>query len=108
MNHNAQLQILKPMIAEAKKHFGRKKFTWQHDGASSHSAEETQDWLTNNVPDFIQLKNRKRSSKYDDQWPPKSPGLNPLDYCVNAELKRRAKQSAHKDLESLKAALIEA
>ena len=27
------------MVAEAKKHFKRKKFTWQHDGAGSHAAE---------------------------------------------------------------------
>lgn len=107
MTHNTQLQILTPMIDEAKKHFGRRKFTWMHDGASSHSAEETQDWLSKNVPDFIQLKNRKRASKYADEWPPTSPDLSPLDYCVNSLLKSRSKQSAHKDLESLKRALIE-
>ena len=37
-----------------------------------HTARQTQDWLTVNTPDFIQK----------HEWPPNSPDLNPLDYCV--------------------------
>lgn len=47
-------------------------FVFQQDGAPAHTARQAQDWLMNNTPDFI--------SK--DEWPPNSPDLNPLDYCV--------------------------
>ena len=48
------------------------EFTFQQDGAPAHSAHQAQDWLQQNCPDFI----RK------DEWPPNSPDLNPLDFCV--------------------------
>ena len=48
------------------------EFTFQQDGAPAHSARQAQDWLQQNCPDFI----RK------DEWPPNSPDLNPLDFCV--------------------------
>jgi transposase len=47
-------------------------FTFQQDGAPAHSARQAQDWLQHNCPNFI----RK------DEWPPNSPDLNPLDFCV--------------------------
>jgi len=41
-------------------------------GAPAHTARQAQDWLQHNCPNFI----RK------DEWPPNSPDLNPLDFCV--------------------------
>jgi len=38
----------------------------------AHTARATQNWLQTNCPDFIAK----------GQWPPNSPDLNPLDYCV--------------------------
>ena len=89
------------MVAEAKKHFKRKKFTWQHDGAGSHAAESTQDWLAKNVPDFIQLKGKMKNTKYEEQWPPGGCDLSPVDIFANAELKKRAKRKAHGSIDSL-------
>ena len=39
---------------------------------SSHTARHTQEWLAGNCPDFIEK----------DQWPPNSPDLNPMDFCL--------------------------
>ena len=47
-------------------------FTFQQDGAPAHTARLAQEWLSVNCPDFIAK----------DEWPPKSPDLNPLDYHV--------------------------
>lgn len=63
-----------------------------------HTARATQDWLSNNVPDFI----RK------DQWPARSPDLNPLDYCIWAVLEERVCRAPHPNVNSLRQALIEA
>jgi transposase len=65
------------------------------DGATCHTALRTQDWLLRNVPDFIAK----------DQWPPRSPDLNPLDYSVWSILEDRACREPHETIESLKAAL---
>src|ERR1043165_6723031 len=41
-------------------------------GAPAHTAKQAQEWLAANTTDFIAK----------DEWPPNSPDLNPLDYCV--------------------------
>jgi len=48
------------------------QFIFQQDGAPSHAAKSTQQWLAAHCPDFINK----------DAWPPNSPDLNPLDYRV--------------------------
>jgi len=45
---------------------------FQQDGAPAHTAKQTQEWLATNTHDFIN----------NNEWPPNSPELNPLDYCV--------------------------
>ena len=59
---------LKPL---ARKHFGHRPCTFQQDSAPSHSVRTTQEWLKHEISRFISTA----------QWPPKSPNVNPLDYC---------------------------
>jgi hypothetical protein len=47
-------------------------YIFQQDGAPAHTACLSQDWLAANSSDFIGK----------DEWPPNSPDINPLDYCV--------------------------
>ena len=47
-------------------------FVFQQDGAPAHTAAQAQEWLKHHCPDFMQK----------DAWPPNSPDLNPLDFCV--------------------------
>ena len=69
-------------------------FVFQQDGAPAHTSQRTQEWLAINTPDFIEK----------DDWPPNSPDLNPLDYCVwglmlAAYQKYRPKPSTKAELE---------
>jgi hypothetical protein len=47
-------------------------WTFQQDGARPHTHRLTQQWCHDNFPAFIDK----------DHWPPNSPDLNPLDYCI--------------------------
>jgi len=47
-------------------------FVFQEDGATSHRAKWTVEFLQQNVTNFIEL----------SVWPPNSPDLNPVDYAV--------------------------
>jgi hypothetical protein len=47
-------------------------WTFQQDGAKPHIHHLTQKWCRDNFPSFIDK----------DHWPPNSPDLNPLDYCI--------------------------
>jgi len=51
-------------------------WTFQQDGAKPHIHAKTQEWCANKFPSFIDK----------DHWPPNSPDLNPLDYCIWNEL----------------------
>uniref|UniRef100_A0A914CJZ2 Transposase n=1 Tax=Acrobeloides nanus TaxID=290746 RepID=A0A914CJZ2_9BILA len=68
----------------------------QQDSAPAYKAKETQDWLSENCPDFITR----------EEWSPNLPHLNPLDYAVWSILGEKACAKPHKDVESLKLALI--
>ena len=50
----------------------RDDWTFQQDGAKPHIHAKSQEWCANNFPSFIDK----------DHWPPNSPDLNPLDYCI--------------------------
>ena len=50
----------------------KRRFIFQQDGAPAHTSGQSQEWIKQNCPDFIEK----------DQWPPNSPDLNPLDYHV--------------------------
>uniref|UniRef100_A0A915E564 Tc1-like transposase DDE domain-containing protein n=1 Tax=Ditylenchus dipsaci TaxID=166011 RepID=A0A915E564_9BILA len=49
------------------------------DGAPMHTATLTQDWLRRNFPNFIDK----------NEWPPRSPDLNPLDFSIWSILEDR-------------------
>ena len=66
--------------------------------APGHRANETQEMLAEECPDFISR----------DAWPPNSPDLNPLDYSIWSILEQKACAKPHKTVESLKRALIKA
>ena len=88
-------QTLKPW---AKKTYGDKGWTFQQDGATSHTARVTQQWCEDNCPGFITK----------DQWPPSSPDLNPMDYTMWSVLEKEACSKPHKKIDDLKRSLISA
>lgn len=49
-----------------------KDWTFQQDGARPHIHAKSQEWCAEHFPSFIDK----------DHWPPNSPDLNPLDYCI--------------------------
>lgn len=79
----------------ASKQYGRRPWTFQQDSAPSHSARVNQEWLKNEVPGFISTA----------QWPPKSPDLNPLDYCAWGILESKIGTKKYQSVDHLKQAL---
>uniref|UniRef100_A0A914CKA3 DDE-1 domain-containing protein n=1 Tax=Acrobeloides nanus TaxID=290746 RepID=A0A914CKA3_9BILA len=71
-----------------------------------HKAIETQQFLSENCPDFIKVDTHWRCA--DGEWPPSSPDLNLLDYVVWSILEEKACAKPHTTVESLKRALIKA
>ena len=71
-------------------------WVFQQDSAPAHKSQHVQNWCRQNLPDFIP----------STLWPPSSPDLNPLDYCIWGILQARVNATRHISIESLKAALI--
>lgn len=69
--------ILTPTFASIEEHFAGRRWVFQQDSAPPHRAIVTQNFVRNNVPDFIAT----------DQWPPNSSDLAVLDYGIFADLK---------------------
>ena len=70
-------EVLPVALRYGQKVFGN-DFTFQQDGATCHTHRETQKWCKDNFPAFLEK----------TRWPPNSPDLNPLDYCIWNELVR--------------------
>ena len=99
VNTNAYIEtILTPALQAAKKHFKDKPFIFQQDGAPSHTSKKTQKWCQAHFPGFW--------SK--EVWPPSSPDLNPMDFCVWSVLEADACASSHVSVEALKSSLEKA
>ncbi|KAI6654598.1 hypothetical protein LOD99_994 [Oopsacas minuta] len=75
--------------------FNNRPFLFQQDGAPAHTAKVNQQWLRNNIPDFI--------SK--EEWPPSSPDLNPMDFSLWSILETNACATSHKSIKSLRTSL---
>jgi len=74
-----------------------KKYYFQQDGATPHTAIAVQTWLTSKFGDkFVEKK----------MWPPRSPDLNPCDYYLWGHLKKTAYNPLPKTLEELKANIV--
>ena len=84
------------LLTWAKQHFKDEPWTLQQDSAPSHGSKFTQSWILKKIPSFI--------SKED--WPARSPDLNPLDYSIWSILEKRVCSTPHQTLESLKAKLM--
>ena len=74
-------------------------FILQQDGASSHTSDDTQNYLRHENINYITK----------DQWPPSSPDLNPMDYCIWNLLKEKVYKGEREpfDLDSLKSKIRE-
>ena len=56
-------------------------WTFQQDNARPHVHAKLQEWCVNNFPSVIDK----------NHWPPNSPDLNPLDYCIWNEFAQAVK-----------------
>ena len=85
--------VLRPvLLPEAQRLYPNGNWIFQQDGAPSHTANVTQDWLRQNCPDFINKQ----------EWPARSPDLNPLDYGIWGMLEGRVNSQSHHSLAHLK------
>ena len=73
-DQNCYTDLLKTsLLPECRRLYPRNDFEFLQDGAPSHRAKVTQQFLRQNTPDFIAA---------DDEWASYSPYLNPLNYCI--------------------------
>ena len=84
------------MLEYAKDHFGEDtSWRFQKDGATSHTANITQNWCRDHTLNFW--------SK--EMWPPCSPDLNPMDFSVWSILESKACKKIHHTVDDLKRSL---
>ena len=96
VNAGNYIANLLPSLIEDCHSLLQQDFVFQQDGAPAHTACQTQEWLAAHCPDFVN----------EDQWPPNSPDLNPLDYCIwglmlAAYKKQRPKPSNKAELKAV-------
>lgn len=81
---------------EVKRLYGNDYYLFQQDGAPSHTANVVQRWCEENLCDFIAK----------DEWPPSSPDLNPLDFCIWGYMLARLDASKIHSIDSFKKRLL--
>lgn len=98
--NNYQQDILRPTIRHLRKHVfpNDQHFVFQQDGAPAHKAKSTQNWLRNRRVDFVS----------ESQWPPYSPDLNVMDFCIWGILESRVNSKRHSSINGLKRAIRKA
>lgn len=72
-------------------------FLFQQDGATSHTAKSTIEYLKRNVPELLE----------PTDWPPNSPDLNPVDYGIWENLAERVYRIKIRDVAHLRTLIIE-
>ncbi|CAF1535797.1 unnamed protein product, partial [Adineta ricciae] len=72
VNHNRYIKEVLPIALKYGNYVFGNDWTYQQDGAKPHTHHLTQQWCHDNFPAFIDK----------DHWPPNSPDLNSLDYCI--------------------------
>ena len=92
VNKQFYVSILKKAKSDFSKLYPDNDYVFQQDGATSHTAKYTVDWMKENFPKFWK----------PDEWPPNSPDLNPLDYYVWKALQQLVYQVEIKGLAHLK------
>ena len=91
--------ILEPMLKSAKDHFGDDTlWTFQQDGAASHTANVAQNWCREHILRFW--------SK--EMWPYCSPDLNPMDFSVWSIFETKVGGKIHHSVDDLKQSLLRA
>ena len=91
--------FLEPILKSAKDHFGDDTlWTFQQDGATSHTANVAQKWCTEHIFRFW----------YKEIWPPCSPDLNPMDFSVWSILEAKVCGKTHHSVDDLKQSLLRA
>lgn len=92
------LTALFPHHAEADLHDDRIWF--QQDGAPPHYALNVRQYLDRAFP------NRWIGRRGTIEWPPRSPDLNPLDYCLWGHLKTKVYKTEPENLQELRQRLV--
>lgn len=72
-------RVLRQLFPSVRRLYPEDNWIFLQDSAPSHRSNSTQEFLAEQTPTFIP----------PDAWPPNSPDLNPLDYLVWGELRRR-------------------
>ena len=85
------------MLPECKRLAGPGGYTFQQDGARAHTARATLAYLNANVPDLME----------PGIWPPKSPDLNPVDYCIWGMMENLVYRTKLRDQAHLREVLVD-
>ncbi len=88
-------EILNPAARNMKRHFKNSVYTFQQDGAPSHTSKKSQVWCKREFPKFWST----------ERWPPASPDLNPMDFSVWPMLEAKACSVLHTNIGALKKSL---
>ena len=75
--------------------FSGRPWLFQQDGAPAHTALATRAWFQQNNIDYLA----------PNEWPPSSPDLNVMDFCIWSILEAKVCAQPHLSLESLKKSL---
>ncbi len=83
------------LLPWAENRYGAEGWVFTQDRAPSHTSHLMQNFLCQHNPSFL-LK---------EFWPPPSPDINPLDFCLWSVLEERGCKISHRNLDELKSAL---
>jgi len=78
VDHERYIKEVLPVALKYGNHVFGNDWTFQQDGAKPDTHHLTQQWFHDNFPGFIDK----------DHWPPNSPDINPLDYCIWDEFQK--------------------